>query len=206
MNGSVLAAVVAASVATSTIASAQEWEAASFRDRTLGVTVEVPQGWLLVRQTAYPPVLAHMIAPARRATITIARGDLGPKESLAQFAAKQNEAMRRVGLHVTGKKRGARFGLPSYEVLAQNGQATTVIRQVYLRRGVYALIMVATLAVPIEESAGVDLCSVATNTIFRFGEVDRYGVIWIGCDLVRISAHFPVPQAGGEARIRQKVR
>jgi hypothetical protein len=118
----------------------------TFTDKPLGLHLEVPEGWTLHRQTGYPSLLAVLLKPGRRSSISLTLGPEGSGPNLRTFVQQNEKAVREVGLEVKGSRAATVGGRKVWQLDLADRSGATSVRQLYLTHGSHALIL--TLSTP----------------------------------------------------------
>jgi len=113
----------------------------TFVDEKLGIKLHTPYGWTLHRRSGYPSILATLISPNGRASISLAMERTAPDDVLAQVLARNCQAMTRVGLRVRKCGQGTVAGRLLWEVSALTLMDDVSILQYYFRgdKGIFIL-------------------------------------------------------------------
>lgn len=147
------------------VAAALDLDDSTFTDRKVGIRMEVPEGWVLHRHTGYPSLLALMLQPQRRSSITLAVGPEGSARDLRRFVQRNIDAVRKVGLRVT-EHRVATVGSRSVWRLSMFRPGhDTAVRQIYLGHGGVAVIL--TLSTPKKQLAQTQFDLTATAELLE---------------------------------------
>lgn len=111
----------------------------------MGIKLHTPYGWTLHRRSGYPSMLATLVSPNGRASISLAMERTAPKEVLAQVLARNCQAMTRVGLRVRKCGQGTVAGRLLWEVSALTLMDEVSILQYYFRgdKGIFILTLCA---------------------------------------------------------------
>jgi hypothetical protein len=118
----------------------------TYTNRPVGVQMEVPEGWTLHRQTGYPSLLALLLKPERRSSISLTLGPDGSGQNLVAFVQRNEKGIREVGLTIKGSRAVTMGGRKVWQLDLVDRRGDTAVRQLYLPHGSRTLIL--TLSTP----------------------------------------------------------
>ena len=113
-------------------ASAAEIDESTYRNRQLGLEINVPEGWRLSRHTGYPSLLALLSWGDPDADVWLSVGKLRQPRQLAAFVADNNRGLEQSALRVTNSRAVTLFDVPSWEVTATTTDGKLELHQTYL--------------------------------------------------------------------------
>jgi hypothetical protein len=100
-----------------------------FRDKTVGVRLTIPDGWIPSTQTGFPSILLLLTSPKNKATISLATGLLPRGRRLLDYVAENNRGLSSAGVPVSSVESVP--GMAAWEVSAASRRGIAV-RQIYL--------------------------------------------------------------------------
>lgn len=119
-----------------------------FAEPTLGLRLQIPDGWRASTQTGYPGLLVLLQATSYRSRIILGASYLPAGKSLAQFVAENASALRALGMTVLRSQPISQQGRRMWELAVQVSRDLEV-RQLCLTQGNRAFTL--TLAGPSAE-------------------------------------------------------
>jgi hypothetical protein len=122
---------------------------AIYRNRPLGVKLEVPDGWTLHRQTGFPSILLLLSHKESNATISLTSAKLPAKTSMKRFLADNSAGLRAIGLRLQSTKQTTLNGRPAWLIHTQAHGGAVELRQVNLPQA--DRVFVLTLSCPAKE-------------------------------------------------------
>lgn len=113
---------------------ADELNDTSYANRRRGISLSVPEGWVITQQTGYPSILAFMLSAKGDGRVSLSHDLLQPQQKLAQYLKATNKTLQQAGFAIQSSKSVNDNSLVSWEVHATDKQSRFSILQYYLRR------------------------------------------------------------------------
>lgn len=132
-----------------TPAAALELDETSYRDRKLGIRLDLPEGWLLQLQTGYPSMPALLLQQEGRASISLSIGPEGSADKMAAFVQSNAKGLAAVAFKSTPPRQVNLGGRQVWQLEISDREGKVGLRQLYLPHAGRAVIL--TLAAPRKE-------------------------------------------------------
>lgn len=132
-------------------------EESILRDKTSGVTLQAPYGWVLHKQTGYPDLRGLLVHQRGDASIALMVGHLAPGQKLEAYVKENCLAMARVGITVTrcGKLELGRATWRRVNGTRDRGRQR--LEQYYRTEGGLTIILSLTTAAKVAKARSADL-------------------------------------------------
>jgi hypothetical protein len=140
---------IAVLLALPTAATALELDETSYRDRKLGIRLDLPEGWILQRQTGYPSMPALLLHQEGHASISLSIGPEGSADRMAAFVKSNAKGLAAVAFKSTPPRQVTMGGANVWLLEISDREGKVGLKQLYLAHAKRALIL--TLAAPRQE-------------------------------------------------------
>lgn len=122
-----------------------------YQNRTIGLSLEIPEGWTMFQQTGYPSILLLLIAKKGQATINLAQGELHRRQTLLQFIKENQKGYRALDLRIGGYQKATVADKRGWRQSLKTRDGDTAIQQFFVQH--LRQVIIVTLAAPATQLA-----------------------------------------------------
>jgi|GEM_PF-5588157 hypothetical protein len=127
--------IFAVSLLFSTSALANFLDDTSYTNRQLGISLSVPEGWVITKQTGYPSILAFMLSTDGGGKVALSYARLPAGKTLKRYLKETTRTMQATGFDIKSSKPVRDNGAVAWEVRAKDNLSRLRVLQFYLKRG-----------------------------------------------------------------------